>query len=221
MICIPSKLSLEAFLKCLDSITAKIFFFSSSNKNLKSKAINHLYIHFRRPIFDKFYYYFSRLCKLVFVENSEYWYQQGKHLCVYKLFIYVYVHMFIEMQSSLRNLALFSYKIFKVYYRVYYFHTYYLCPLFMRNTKSPLIILNYLISTKKLLKLNKTIDKTVLFSNNLCQSLILLHLLKIICIPVNFKDQIMTNEDTIAHFKRTAPVKDTSLSPYHHNHIYK
>lgn len=23
----------------------------------------------------------------------------------------------------------------------------------------------------------------------------------------------MTNEDTIAHFKRTAPVKDTSLSP--------
>lgn len=65
----------------------------------------------------------------------------------------------------------------------------------------------------KILKINKNIDKTVLFSNNLCQFLILIHLRKIICIPVNFKDQMMTNEDTIAHFKIRAPVKDTSLSP--------
>lgn len=31
--------------------------------------------------------------------------------------------------------------------------------------------------------------------------------------PVNFEDWLMTNEDIIAHFKWTGPIKDTCLLP--------
>ena len=74
----------------------------------------------------------------------------------------------------------------------------------MRNMKSPLIILTYLISNKNT-KI-KTIPQIVIhFLTTHASSLILLQPLKMLYIPMNW---MITKEDIIAYFKWTVPIKD-------------